>query len=148
MLGEHESFNHFLHMYITVFIQCAKTFGLYTIFFFLILEDERGANPISITLVLPVAIALVLLCFIVFGIALIVICVKRRKKKEFEISSSETPEHIYDVPEISISQSNPKFELSAMKMRDENKQDPTEMEENVAYGIFGSVPGTAIRQYT
>ena len=58
---------------------------------------------------LPVVIALVMLCLLIlFGVSLIVICVKRRKKKrrnrEFEMSSFETPELTYDVPEISISQ--------------------------------------------
>ena len=82
---------------------------------------------------LPVMIALVMLCLLIlFGVSLIVICVKRRKKnREFEINSSETPEHTYEVPDTSISQFNQK--LSTLKMSDESHKDSIMVEENVAY---------------
>ena len=93
--------------------------------------------------------SLVLLCLLVCGISLItVVCVKRKKKKEFNISSSEMPEHIYDVPQISIAQSNPKFELTTMEPIYVNQPVPTQIEKNVAYGIFGSTPGTVTQHYT
>ena len=134
---------------------------------------------------LPVMIALVMLCLLIlFGVSLIVICVKRRKKKrrnrEFEISSSETPEltyeisisqyismgkmtdekqenltiisssetpeHIYEEPDTSISQFNQK--LSTLKMSNENHEDLTVVEKNVAYGSFDSIPAATIKQCT
>ena len=100
---------------------------------------------------LPVMIALVMLCLLIlFGVSLIVICVKRRKKKrrnrEFEINSSETPEHTYEEPDTSISHFNQK--LSTLKMSDESHKDSIMVEENVAYRSFNSIPAATIKQST
>ena len=93
---------------------------------------------------LPVMIALVMLCLLIlFGVSLIVICVKRRKKKrrnrEFEISSSETPELTY---EISISQY-----ISMGKMTDEKQENLTIISSSETPEHIYEEPDTSISQF-
>ena len=96
---------------------------------------------------LPVMIALVMLCLLIlFGVSLIVICVKRRKKKrrnrEFEISSFETPELTYDIPAISISQY-----ISMEKMTDEKQKKLTLISSSETPEHTYEEPDTSISQF-